>query len=129
MRLRRVEFKNVLCEPGALGFTGEGEWYHNAARMLGVSWADVTFVSQAVTAAPWPGINPGIDEFLPQWVERARRTPSSPFLISFVAISGSPRLRLDEAKRFVEKSMKSYSGCRAGPASWWSSANSIPTSR
>jgi hypothetical protein len=98
-----VNFKSVLCEPGVLGFSGEGTWYHNAARKLGMDWTDVTFVSETVTAVPWPNINPGLDEILPQWVGRAQQMPAKPFLISFVAMSGSPPLRLDEAQQFTEK--------------------------
>lgn len=49
MILRGVDFGNVLCSSGSLGFFGDGYWYHSAFRPLGLDFSGCTFVSKTTT--------------------------------------------------------------------------------
>jgi dihydroorotate dehydrogenase len=55
MKLRGIEFGNVLCGSGARGFYGEGYWYHKPLRPLGLNFDGSTFVSKTVTLLPHGG--------------------------------------------------------------------------
>jgi dihydroorotate dehydrogenase (NAD+) catalytic subunit len=49
MILRGVDFGNVLCSSGSLGFFGDGYWYHSAFRPLGLDFSGCTFVAKTTT--------------------------------------------------------------------------------
>jgi dihydroorotate dehydrogenase len=49
MRLRGIEFGNVFCSSGALGFFGDGYWYHTVGRPFGLNYDGATFVSKTTT--------------------------------------------------------------------------------
>ncbi len=50
MKLRNIDFGNVLCASGTRGFFGEGYPHHKYLKSLGLlSFDDVTFVSKTVT--------------------------------------------------------------------------------
>ena len=49
MKLRGIEFGNVLGASGVQGFFGEGYWFHLPWKLLGLSFRDMTFVSKTAT--------------------------------------------------------------------------------
>lgn len=66
VNLRGIEFGNLFCAPGALGFNGEGYGYHSFARKLGMNWNGFTFVAKTVTANPNLGNMPLGPDFRPR---------------------------------------------------------------
>lgn len=49
MKLREIDFGNILGASGVQGFFGEGYWFHKLCRLLGWSLDDITFVSKTAT--------------------------------------------------------------------------------
>lgn len=56
--LRGILFPKVCCAPGALGFFGEGYWFHDYARYLGLNWKNTGFAAKTMTLEPRPGNMP-----------------------------------------------------------------------
>jgi len=52
MKLRGIDFGNVLGASGVQGFFGEGYWFHRLWRPFGLDLSDLTFVAK--TATMWP---------------------------------------------------------------------------
>lgn len=53
-----VEFGNVFCAPGALGFDGEGYRFHQYWKHFGMDWSGTTFVAKTITYPPNSGNMP-----------------------------------------------------------------------
>lgn len=53
--LRGVEFGRAFCSSGALGFFGDGYWWHGLMRPFGLDWDGATFVAKTTTLAPRAG--------------------------------------------------------------------------
>lgn len=49
MIIRGLRFKNVFNASGARGFYGEGYWFHNVWRPLGLNYSNSTFVAKTTT--------------------------------------------------------------------------------
>ena len=52
VKLRGIEFGNVLAASGVQGFFGEDYWFHKLTRP---NFSGVTFVSKTATVSPRPG--------------------------------------------------------------------------
>ncbi len=129
MKLRGIDFGNVLGASGVQGFFGEGYWFHKA---LGLSFADMTFVSKTVTLLPrkgnmsltqdftprypFPGCikvkllrgvmlnsiglsNPGLGALLGTGKWQQR---TKPFMISVMSLADTPKKRLEELRIMVD---------------------------
>ena len=55
MRLRGVEWGHVLNASGARGFAGEGYWFHDLSRLVGLRYDGSTFVTKTTTLMPRAG--------------------------------------------------------------------------
>src|SRR3989338_2662201 len=55
MKLRGIDFGNVLGASGVQGFFGEGYWFHNAWKLSGLNFTDMTFVAKTATLLPRKG--------------------------------------------------------------------------
>lgn len=58
MKLRGVEFGNVINASGARNFFGEGYWFHKWLKPLGLDFSGATFVSKTTTLEPRVGNMP-----------------------------------------------------------------------
>jgi hypothetical protein len=65
MRLRGIEFGNVLGASGVQGFYGEGYKFHRWLGPLGPTFNGMTFVSKTTTLSPTPGNMPLGEDFEP----------------------------------------------------------------
>jgi len=131
MILNGVDFGRVWCSSGALGFFGDGYWYHRA--FPGLDYSGCTFVSKTTTLRARPGnmrmkadgVTPA--ELVPscvkvKWVKGTVlnsvglsgpgakalldagrwQERTSPFVISFMSVAPDPTARFDELAAFVE---------------------------
>ena len=56
MRLRNIDFGNILGASGVQGFFGEGYWFHTVPRILfRMNLSELTFVAKTVTLRPRKG--------------------------------------------------------------------------
>jgi dihydroorotate dehydrogenase len=58
MKLRGIEFGNVLGASGVQGFFGEGYWFHKPWHLLGLDFSNMTFVAKTATLQPRAGNMP-----------------------------------------------------------------------
>lgn len=49
MKLRNIEFGNILGASGVQGFFGEGYWFHRPFKPFGLDFTDMTFVAKTTT--------------------------------------------------------------------------------
>ncbi|MDO8507881.1 MAG: hypothetical protein Q7S53_04945 [bacterium] len=66
MKLRGIDFGNVLGGSGVQGFFGEGYWYHRVTKHVGGSFDGITFVAKTATLEPQGGNLPLKDNFRPK---------------------------------------------------------------
>lgn len=52
MKLRGIEFGNILDASGTRGFFGEGYWFHKVWSPFGLNFDDMTFVAKTATLLP-----------------------------------------------------------------------------
>ena len=56
MKLREIDFGNVLGASGVQGFFGEGYWFHKAWSLFGLlDFKSITFVAKTATLLPHKG--------------------------------------------------------------------------
>lgn len=55
MKLRGIDFGNVLGASGVQGFFGEGYWFHNLWWLFGLDFTGMTFVAKTMTFLPRKG--------------------------------------------------------------------------
>ena len=58
MKLRGIDFGNILGGSGVQGFFGEGYWFHKLWRPFGLNFEGMTFVSKTATVIPREGNMP-----------------------------------------------------------------------
>ena len=58
MKLRGIDFGDVLGASGVQGFFGEGYWFHAFWKYFGLNFSGMTFVSKTATFCPRPGNMP-----------------------------------------------------------------------
>ena len=132
VRLRGVNFGNVLGASGVQGFFGEGYWYHGPARLIGLSFSDVTFVSKTTTLLGRAGNMPLTRDYMPRELFPASvkvrpvaglmlnavglsgpglgallgagnwQARTEPFLISIMSVADTPKQRLEEIRIMVD---------------------------
>ena len=132
MRMRDVEWGHVLNSSGARGFAGEGYWFHDLFRPLGLRYTGSTFVSKTTTLSRRSGnMRLGRDHqparLVPDCIvvkpmagvvlnavglsgpgaeevlQRLRWKP--PFwrsVVSFMSVEPSPEARVSEATSFLD---------------------------
>ncbi len=66
MKLRDIEFGNVMGASGVQGFFGEGYWFHQPWRALGLSFKGMTFVAKTATPQLQLGNMPLSKKFTPK---------------------------------------------------------------
>lgn len=132
MKLRKIEFGNILGASGVQGFFGEGYWFHKPLKPFGLDFSGMTFVSKTVTLFPRRGNMPLTRYYTPQYmfpkcikVDMMRgamlnsvglsnpgidallrsgvwQRLENPFLISLMSLAATPAKRLDELHRMIE---------------------------
>jgi len=132
MELRRVNFKNVLCASGVLGFFGEGYWFHKLWRPFGLNFKGTTFVSKTTTLLSRKGNMPLTRHYTPRnllpgsikvKIKRSVALNSvglsgpgegallgtgkwqkrtNPFFISIMSLANTPQRRLEEIRIMVD---------------------------
>lgn len=132
MRLRGIDFGPIWCASGALGFFGEGYWYHKWLWPLGLSWKNCTFVAKTTTLHPRQGNMPLKDSITPAelkpkcivvkwrkgvvlnavgltgpgapWLFDQQRwqARTAPFFLSFMSVEPTLKERLKELRWFVD---------------------------
>ena len=131
MKLRGIEFGNVLGASGVQGFFGEGYWFHSPWKLLGMNLKDMAFVAKTATfhhrtgnmaltadyrprdflpscvvAKPMQGLmlnSVGLSN--PGIVELLNtfkwQSHPKPFWISLMSVADTKEARLDELKRCI----------------------------
>lgn len=76
MKLRGIDFGNVLGASGVQGFFGEGYWFHKPWHRFGLDFTDMTFVSKTATLLSWEGNMPLTKHYTPRnwfpWCVKAK---------------------------------------------------------
>lgn len=133
MKLRGIEFDNVLCASGVQGFFGEGYWFHKIWRPFGLNFASMTFVAKTATLLFHKGNMPLTRRYTPRslfpgcvkvkplrgvilnsvglsnpGLDALLKTGkwqkrTKPFLISIMPITDTLNERLEEIRLMVEK--------------------------
>lgn len=132
MKLRGIEFGNVLGASGGQGFFGEGYRYHKYLRPFGLDFRGMTPVAKTTTLPPRAGNMPLRKDFTPQefipkciyvdlWKGVALNSVGlsnpgaealldtlrwdeieQPFFLSFMSVALEPEDRLAELRGFVD---------------------------
>lgn len=132
MKLRGVDFGNVLGASGVQGFFGEGYWFHKVLSPFGLNFAGMTFVAKTATLLPRKGNMPLTRYYTPrQLFPRCIKTKplrgvilnsvglsnpgigallgtdewqkrKKPFLLSIMSLADSPKKRLEELRIMVD---------------------------
>lgn len=66
MKLRGIDFGNVLGGSGVQGFFGEGYWFHRPWHSLGLDFEKMTFVAKTATLLPRAGNMPLTRDYTPR---------------------------------------------------------------
>ena len=126
MKLRGIDFGNVLGGSGVQGFFGEGYWFHPVLAPFGYSFDGMTLVSKTATLLPRKGNMSLTRRFTPRWplarcikvkrnadailnavglsnpglaallATRKWQKLEKPFGISVMSVAETPEQRLDE---------------------------------
>jgi dihydroorotate dehydrogenase len=132
MKLRGIEFGNILGASGVQGFFGEGYWFHNFFKPFGLEFSGMTFVSKTATRWPRKGNMPLTlkyrpREFFPGCVKAKPwrgailnavglsnpglcalldtglwQERMEPFFISVMSLADAPEGRLEELRQMVD---------------------------
>ena len=135
MKLRTIDFGNVLGASGVQGFFGEGYWFHNLWKPFGLDLASMTFVAKTTTLIPREGNMPLTRNYTPRnpfpgcvKVKLGRgamlnsvglsnpgigallgtgkwQERTEPFLLSIMSLAKTPEQRLEELRLMVEAIM------------------------
>lgn len=66
MKLRGIDFGNVLGASGVQGFFGEGYWFHKVCCPFGLNFRGMTFVAKTATLLPRKGNMPLTRHYTPR---------------------------------------------------------------
>lgn len=132
MKLRGIDFGNVLGASGVQGFFGEGYWFHKAYGLSGLNFADMTFVTKTATLLSRKGNMSLTRHYTPRnpfpGCVKARllrgvmlnsvglsnpglgallgtgtwQKRTKPFMISVMSLADTPKKRLEELRLIVE---------------------------
>jgi dihydroorotate dehydrogenase len=127
-----IDFGKVFCASGAQGFFGEGYWYHEYLKPLGLDFSGATFVAKTTTLFERVGNMPLHNDFTPKEIRPncivikpfkgialnavGLSGPGAgcllatgkwqkierPFLLSFMSVAPSSIFRLEELELFVK---------------------------
>lgn len=132
MKLRGIDFGNVLGASGVQGFFGEGYWFHKMWRLFGLNFDGATFVAKTMTLLPRKGnmsltrhYTPAV--LFPGWVKAKPfygvilnsiglsnpglgallgagewQKRTRPFLLSIMSLADTPKKRIGELRLIVE---------------------------
>ncbi len=130
MKLRGIDFGQVLNASGARGFRGEGYWFHPFWRPFGLGYKGATLVSKTTTLLPRAGNMP-LDGLMPKKAfpdcilvkpnagivlnavglsgpgvaalvsSWRHELPSDPFVVSIMSVAPSAEERLSELQALV----------------------------
>ena len=131
MKLRGIEFGNILGASGVQGFFGEGYWFHKVFKPFGLDFTGMTFVAKTTTLLRRDGNMPLRRDYTPQSLVpnciKARpwsgnmlnavglsgpglspllqtgqwQERTTPFWISFMSVAATKAERLDELARAI----------------------------
>lgn len=132
MKLRAVEFGNILGASGVQGFFGEGYWFHKMWRPFGLDFTGMTFVAKTATLLPHKGNMSLTRHYTPKspfpgcvkaklqrgvmlnavglsnpglgalLVTGKWQKHIRPFLLSIMSLGDTPKQRLEELRIMVE---------------------------
>lgn len=132
MKLREIDFGNVLGASGIQGFFGEGYWFHKIWKYFGLDFTGMTFVSKTGTLLPRKGNMLLTQHYTPKNLfpkcVKARlirgimlnsvglsnpglkalldtdkwQERKEPFFISIMSVADTPQQRLEEMRIMVE---------------------------
>lgn len=132
MKLRGIDFGNVLGASGVQGFFGEGYWFHKVWNLFGLNLDEMTFVAKTTTLLPHKGNMPLTRHYTPRYplpgcvnTKPLRgvmlnsvglsnpglgallgtgkwQKRTKPFFLSIVALADTPKKRFEELRLMVE---------------------------
>lgn len=132
MKLRGIDFGNVLGASGVQGFFGEGYWFHALWKLFGLNFAGMTFVAKTTTLLSRKGNMPLTRHYTPRnFFPRCIKAKllrgvmlnavglsnpglgallgtgkwqkrTQPFLLSLMSLADSPNKRLEELRIMTE---------------------------
>lgn len=132
MKLRGIDFGNVLGASGVQGFFGEGYWFHKIWSSFGLNFTGMTFVAKTATLLPRKGNMPLTRHYTPRYpfpgCVKAKllrgvmlnsvglsnpglgallgtvrwQKRTKPFLLSIMSLADTPKKRLEELRLMVE---------------------------
>lgn len=132
MKLRGIDFGNVLGASGVQGFFGEGYWFHKMWHLFGLNFDGMTFVAKTATLLPRKGNMPLTRHYTPAvpFPGCVKAKPlrgvmlnsvglsnpglgallgtgewqkrTKPFLLSIMSLADTPKKRLEELRLMVE---------------------------
>ncbi len=132
MKLRGIDFGNVLGASGVQGFFGEGYWFHKIWHLFGLNFDKMTFVSKTATLLSRKGNMPLTKHYTPSYpfpgCVKAKllrgvmlnsvglsnpglgallgtnewQKRTTPFLLSIMSLADTPKKRLKELQIMVD---------------------------
>lgn len=132
MKLRAIEFGNILGASGVQGFFGEGYWFHKMWGQFGLDFTGMTFVAKTATLLPRKGNMSLTRHYTPKnpfprcvkvklqrgvmlnavglsnpglgalLVTGKWQKRIRPFLLSIMSLADTPKRRLEELRIMVE---------------------------
>lgn len=132
MKLRGIEFGNVLGASGVQGFFGDDYWFHGAMKPFGLNFSGMTFVSKTATLLPRKGNMRLTEQYRPRDILPACikvkpfkglmlnsvglsnpgiglllgtgrwQSRTEPFLISVMTLAGTTDKRLEELRIIID---------------------------
>jgi len=132
MKLRGIDFGNVLGASGVQGFFGEGYWFHKMWHLFGLNFDGMSFVAKTTTLLPRKGNMPLTRHYTPRYLFPGcvKTKPlqgimlnsvglsnpglgallgtgewqkrTEPFLLSIMSLADTPKKRLEELRLMVE---------------------------
>lgn len=132
MKLRGIEFGNVLGASGVQGFFGEGYWFHHPWKPFGLDFTNMTFVSKTTTLFSRKGNMPLKADYTPKHLLPSCVTAkpidgimlnavglsgpglgaligtglwqarTKPFFISIMSLQNTPEKRLEELRIMID---------------------------
>ena len=106
MELRGIDFEPVFCASGAMGFFGEGYWYHKLFRPFGLNFSGCAFVAKTTTLEKRIGNMPlQKDGITPkEWIPKCIKVyPAKSIVLNAVGLSGPGAKALFDTGRWQER--------------------------
>jgi dihydroorotate dehydrogenase len=132
VKLRGIDFGNILGASGVQGFFGEGYWFHKVWHLFGLNFDGMTFVAKTTTLLPRKGNMPLTRHYTPRYpfprCVKAKpfqgvmlnsvglsnpglgaligtgewQKQTEPFLLSIMSLADTSNKRLEELRLMVE---------------------------